>query len=89
MFILNKASGVVNECHNADVIKVCKKDEKHYAVAATIEELQGKAVTHQEPQEEAKQSTPKEENTQEAEKASEGIQEGSEHTDAADAEEAN
>lgn len=85
MFILNKANGAVNECRNKDVIAVCKKDEKHYAVAATIEELQGMNATHQEPQEEAKQSEPKGEDTEGKEKAQDGIQEGSENTNEAEA----
>lgn len=39
MFILNKKAGVIQECNNNDVIKVCKKDTEHYAVAETKEEL--------------------------------------------------
>lgn len=44
MFILNKSNGNIQECHNADAIKVCRKDTDHYAVAATKEELEGKAA---------------------------------------------
>ena len=44
MFILNKKNGSIQECHNADAIKVCRKDTDHYAVAATMEELEGKAA---------------------------------------------
>ncbi|GFI57670.1 hypothetical protein IMSAG025_01110 [Muribaculaceae bacterium] len=44
MFILNKKTGNIQECHNADAIKVCRKDTDHYAVAATKEELEGKAA---------------------------------------------
>ena len=35
MFILNKSTGVVQECHNDDVIRVCRKDAEHYTVAET------------------------------------------------------
>ena len=44
MFILNKKNGNIQECHNADAIKVCRKDTDHYAVAAAMEELEGKAA---------------------------------------------
>lgn len=44
MYILNKKNGNIQECHNADAIKVCRKDTDHYAVAATMEELEGKAA---------------------------------------------
>lgn len=47
MFILNKKTGVIQECNNNDVIKVCKKDTEHYAVAETKEEL---TATVKEPQ---------------------------------------
>ena len=39
MFILNKKTGTVQECHNKDAIKVCKKDEDNYAVAERREDL--------------------------------------------------
>lgn len=41
MFILNKASGMIQEMSNNDVIKACKADPNHYAVANTREELLG------------------------------------------------
>ena len=44
MFILNKKTGNIQECHNADAINVCRKDADHYSVAATREELEGKAA---------------------------------------------
>lgn len=44
MFILNKNNKQIQECHNSDVIKVCAKDAKNYAVAATKEELAAVAV---------------------------------------------
>jgi len=47
MFILNKKAGVIQECNNNDVIKVCKKDTEHYAVAETKEKL---TATAKEPQ---------------------------------------
>ena len=40
MFILNRNNMQIQECHNGDVIKVCTKDTKNYAVAATKEELE-------------------------------------------------
>lgn len=40
MFILNRNNMQIQECHNSDVIKVCTKDTKNYAVAATKEELE-------------------------------------------------
>ena len=39
MFILNKSTGVVQECHNDDVIQICRKDAEHYAVAETKDEV--------------------------------------------------
>lgn len=32
MFIRNIKSGLVQECHNTDVIKICKKDTEHFEV---------------------------------------------------------
>lgn len=66
MFILNKKNGNIQECHNADAIKVCRKDTDHYLVAATREELEGKAANK--PQEEPKKPEAGE-NTKEPEKA--------------------
>ncbi len=34
MFIKNKKSGLVQECSNKDVIKICQKDPEHYEVTA-------------------------------------------------------
>lgn len=66
MFIYNKKNGSIQECHNADAIKVCRKDTDHYLVAATREELEGKAANK--PQEEPKKPEAGE-NTKEPEKA--------------------
>ena len=66
MFIYNKKNGSIHECHNADAIKVCRKDTDHYLVAATREELEGKAANK--PQEEPKKPEAGE-NTKEPEKA--------------------
>lgn len=74
MFILNKTTNIIQECKNKDVIKVCSKDTKHYAVAATRAELE--AVAHQEPQGEAKTSAPEGNTTQGQNGAPEGTQEG-------------
>ena len=79
MFIYNKKNGNIQECHNADAIKVCRKDTDHYLVAATREELEGKAANK--PQEEPKKPEAGE-NTKEPEKAApegaEGLREGKE-----------
>ena len=39
MFILNKKTGTVQECHNNDAIKACKKDTDNYAVSERREDL--------------------------------------------------
>lgn len=73
MFILNKKNGNIQECQNADAIKVCRKDTDHYAVAATMEELEGKAANK--PQDGPKKPEAGE-NTKEPEKAApEGAEE--------------
>lgn len=56
MFILNKSTGIIQECTNADAIKSCRKDPDHYAVAGTKEELSGKKA--EEPQKEPEKVTP-------------------------------
>lgn len=56
MFILNKNNQQIQECHNSDVIKVCTKDTKNYAVAATKEELAAVAAGMAQNQPEMKQS---------------------------------
>lgn len=66
MFILNKKTGNIQECHNADAVKACRKDADRYLVAATREELEGKAENK--PQEGLKKSEAGE-NTKEPEKA--------------------
>lgn len=55
MFILNKNNQQIQECHNSDVIKVCTKDTKNYAVAATKEELAAVAAGMAQNQPETKQ----------------------------------
>ena len=55
MFILNKNNQQIQECHNSDVIKVCTKDTKNYAVAATKEELAAVAAGMAQNQPEMKQ----------------------------------
>lgn len=40
MFILNKKTGNVQECHNKDAIKACRKDADNYAVAEKREDLE-------------------------------------------------
>ena len=66
MFILNKKTGNIQECHNADAVKACRKDADRYLVAATREELEGKAANK--PQEGLRKSEAGE-NTKEPEKA--------------------
>lgn len=39
MFILNKKTGTVQECHNNDAIKACRKDAENYAVSERCEDL--------------------------------------------------
>ena len=79
MFILNKKNGNIQECHNADAIKVCRKDTDHYAVAATKEELEGKAANKPQNGPERPEAG---ENTNTPEKAApegaEGLREGKE-----------
>lgn len=72
MFILNKMSNMITECTHKDVIEVCRKDEKHYAVAKTKEELLG---IHQEPQGEPEKVEGKELEPEGEEKAPEGSEE--------------
>lgn len=36
MFIKNKDSGLIQECSNKDVIKICQKDVEHFEVMETI-----------------------------------------------------
>lgn len=54
MFILNKKSGVITECNNADVIKTCKKDANY-----EVKENRGDFEA-QEPQKEPEKVEPKE-----------------------------
>ena len=42
MFILNKKTGTVQECHNNDAIKACRKDADNYAVSERREDLEKK-----------------------------------------------
>lgn len=44
MFILNKKTGIVQECHNNDAIKACRKDTECYAVSEKREDLVHKEV---------------------------------------------
>lgn len=38
MYIRNK-SGLIQECHNEDVIRSCRKDTDHFTVAENLESL--------------------------------------------------
>lgn len=44
MFVLNKKTGIVQECHNNDAIKACRKDTETYAVAERKENLMAGGV---------------------------------------------
>ena len=52
MFIKNKKSGVVQECHNKDVIHVCQKDIECYEVTETkpVADVEGEAQGEGEPE---------------------------------------
>lgn len=39
MFVLNKKTGNIQECHNMDAIKSCRKDTETYSVAERQEDL--------------------------------------------------
>lgn len=54
MFIKNKKSGLVQECHNEDVIRICKKDVEHYEV------LEGTPGGTEEPEEVTETAPPEE-----------------------------
>lgn len=73
MFILNKISNVITECHNLDVVEACRRDAKRYAVGKTKEEILEGAP--QEPQNEPEESEGKELHTEEGKEANEGTQE--------------
>lgn len=55
MFIKNKDSGLIQECGNKDVIKICQKDVEHFEVMETMPgpepepEQNGEAADVQEP----------------------------------------
>lgn len=77
MFILNKKTGTVQECHNNDAIKVCKKDTENYAVSEKREDLVQKHA--EEPKKEPKKeevgnSSP--DTTKADSEAAEGTQDG-------------
>lgn len=70
MFILNKKTKVIQECRNQDVIKMCKRDTKNYAVANTRAELE--TMSSQEPQKQPENTKAKENSTKEPKGAPEG-----------------
>lgn len=39
MFILNKETGMIQECRNKDAINSCQKDTEHFVVAETLDKL--------------------------------------------------
>lgn len=44
MFIKNLKTGLVQECRNKDVLRVCKKSPMEYKVADTAEELEAETM---------------------------------------------
>ncbi len=44
MYVLNKKTGNVQECHNMDAIKSCRKDTETYSVAERQEDLAAEGV---------------------------------------------
>jgi len=58
MFIRNKKSGLVQECNNKDVIKICQKDVECYEVTAENPENRI-AENDMEPEETEVQAEPK------------------------------
>nr|WP_288974966.1 Rho termination factor N-terminal domain-containing protein [uncultured Blautia sp.] len=49
MLIRNIKSGLVQECRNADVIKVCKKDTEHFEVFKSKPEVKLEVLNEEEP----------------------------------------
>ena len=49
MFIRNIKSGLVQECHNLDVIKVCRKDTEHFEVFEKKPEIKREVLSEEEP----------------------------------------
>lgn len=47
MFILNKKTKMIQECHNKDVIKICQKDTAVYQVAAVREALEAPSASEE------------------------------------------
>ena len=45
MYIRNK-SGLIQECHNEDVIRACQKDIEHFTVAENRESLTAKEAVN-------------------------------------------
>ena len=43
MYIKNK-SGIIQECHNEDVIRSCRKDTDHFTVSENLNDLIAKEV---------------------------------------------
>lgn len=69
MWIRNKTTGAIQEIHNADVIKVCKKEPDKYELS---EEYPGQAAAEKKAEEEAaKAAKEAEEKAEEAAKAAE------------------
>ena len=46
MYIRNK-SGLIQECHNEDVIQSCRKDTDHFTVAESLEDFTVKEKVEQ------------------------------------------
>lgn len=73
MFILNKKTGNVQECHNNDAIKACRKDADNYAVSERREDLEKKAA--EKPKKESKKAAASN-SSPDTEKANSGVPDG-------------
>lgn len=75
MFILNKKTGTVQECHNGDAIKACIKDKETYSVAEREADLvkENDQKAEKEPEKEKPDDSVKE-----SEKGADGAPDGNE-----------
>lgn len=77
MFILNKKTGTVQECHNNDAIKACRKDADNYAVSERREDLEKKPAEKPQKAPEKSEAGNSSSDTEKADSgAPEGAQEG-------------
>lgn len=67
MFILNKETGMIQECRNKDAINSCQKDTEHFVVAETLDKLVVRRY-HEKPPEEDGENDKEEKNVPENKK---------------------